>query len=343
MKAVYYTQAGKGSVTDIPNPVCGDDEVLIEIKACSICKGAELGHAGTGTGLAKYPVVPGHEFAGYVSAIGKNVTLCKVGDRVTADNTAPCGKCYYCQKGDFLHCEIFGSLGHNINGGFAEYAMVKENKIFLLPNELSFEEGCMTEAVACCIHAMDRLDVKYGENIVVIGDGANGILLTELLTSSNANRVTLIGRHEEKIGIAKKYGADVILNKKKIDLTSEIIKKYPKGVDAVVDATGNNGMIAMGLKMLKFGGRLLQYSVTGEGEKVEIDCLDFFARELTYYATSAQVFCFDRALDAIKSKKVHLEELVTSRYCLTEYFDAIDSLRSDRSQIKIVIVPGGNE
>lgn len=343
MKAVYYTQAGQGAITDIPKPVCGANEVLIEVMACSICKGAELGHATTGTGLARYPVVPGHEFAGYVSEIGENVTLCKVGDRVTADNTAPCGKCYYCQKGDFLHCENFGSLGHNINGGFAEYVLVKEDKIFILPEELPFDEACMIETVACCIHAMDRLDTKYGEDVVVIGDGANGMLLSELLIGSSANSVTLIGRHEEKINIVKKYGADVILNDGKIDLIGEIFKKYPQGVDAVVDATGNSGMIAKGLKMLKFGGRLMQYSVTGEGQKVEIDSLDFFSRELSYYATSAQVFCFDRALSAITAGKVHLGELMTSKYCIDQYFEAIERVDSDRCQIKVVIVPGGNK
>lgn len=339
MKAVYYTEAGKGEVSNIPVPECKEDEVLIKIQACSICKGAELGHAATGTGLAKYPVVPGHEFTGIVAKVGAAVTTCSVGDRVTADNTAPCGKCYYCKKGDFLHCETFGSLGHNINGGFAEYTLVKENKIFHLPENVSVKAACMVETVACCIHAMDRLDVKFGEKIVVIGDGPNGILLTELLLHSSANDVIFVGRHREKLAIAEKYGAHVLLNQGNINLIEEIFRLWPEGADAVVDATGNSGMIALGFKMLKFGGRLMQYSVTGEGQKVEIDSLDFFVRELKYFATSAQVFCFDRALDAVKKGFVHLEELVTSEYALEDYFEAIWRVKTDKSQIKVVIYP----
>ena len=85
----------------------------------------------------------------------------------------------------------------------------------------------------------------------------------------------------------------------------------------------------------------MQYSVTGEGQKVEVDSLDFFARELTYFATSAQVFCFDRAIEAIKCKRVGLGELITSKYSLDQYFEAIKRVGSDRSQIKVIIVPGG--
>lgn len=343
MKAVLYSKAGCGQVTEIPIPECGRDEVLIKIQACSICKGAELGHATTGTGLAKYPVVPGHEFTGIVAEVGAAVTTCRVGDRVTADNTAPCGKCYYCRKGDFLHCETFGSLGHSINGGFAEYVLVKENKIFHLPETISPREACMIETVACCIHAMDRLDVKFGEKIVVIGDGPNGILLTELLLHSNANSVLFIGRHQEKIAIAEKYGAHVLLNDGRTDLVKSVFDLWPEGADGGVDATGNSGMIAEAFKMLKFGGRLMQYSVTGEGQRVEIDSLDFFTRELKYFATSAQVFCFGRAIDAVKSQAVHLDEIVTSEYGLEDYFEALERIRKDKSQIKIVIYPGGKQ
>lgn len=341
MKAAYYTEAGKGSITEIPVPQCGPDEVQIKIQACSICKGAELGHASTGTGLAKYPVVPGHEFTGIVTQVGDLVTTCKVGDRVTADNTAPCGKCYYCRKGDFLHCVDFGSLGHNINGGFAEYTLVKENKIFHLPEEISVLEACMIETVACCMHGLDRLSVKYGDKIVVIGDGPNGILLSELLLHSSANDVLFIGRHPEKLAIAAKYGVKTILNDGKKDLVREIFDRWEDGADAVVDATGSSGMIAIGFKMLKTGGRLMQYSVTGEGQTVVIDSLDFFGRELNYFATSAQVFCFDRAIDAVKSGACSLKELVTSEYALEDYFEAIDRLKTDKSQIKIVIYPDG--
>ncbi len=341
MKAVWYDKPADGKIKMIPVPECGPDEVVIKVAACSICKGVELGHATIGTGLAKYPVVPGHEFSGTVVEVGDEVTTCKVGDRVTADNTKPCGKCYYCRKGDFLHCTDFGSLGHSINGGFAEYTKVHESKIYHLDDDVSFRAACMTETVACCMHGLDRLDVKYGEHVVVIGDGPNGILLAELLAHSNAAGVIFIGRHAEKLAIAGKYGAITILNDGKADLCEKVHEIWPNGADAVVDATGNSGMIVQAFKYLRNGGRLMQYSLTGEGQKVEIDSMDFFVRELSYFATSAQVFCFDRAVEAIKNGIVNTEELVTSEYAIDDYFDALESVRSDKSQVKVVIYPGG--
>lgn len=100
MKALYYTEAGRknGSVTDIPYPTCEEKQVIVKVESCGICIGVEKGHDTTGTALSVYPVVPGHEFAGFVHEIGAGVEAVSVGDRVTVDNTLPCGECYYCKK-----------------------------------------------------------------------------------------------------------------------------------------------------------------------------------------------------------------------------------------------------
>ena len=341
MKAAYYLKAGDGKIADLPIPEVGDDEVLIEVVACSICKGAELGHATTGTGLAKYPVVPGHEFAGIVSKIGKDVLNCKVGDRVTADNTVPCGVCQYCQAGDPNHCENFNSLGHSVNGGFAEYTKVTKDKIFHLPDDMPFEIACMTESVACCIHAMDRLAPKFGETVVVFGDGPNGLIIAELCAHSNARKVVLVGRHEEKLELVKPFGIIPILSDRNGDGHFDQVKAmFPGGVDAVVDATGNSASIAKCFALLKRGGRIMQYSVPGPGAKVEVDSMDLFERELTYYATSCQANCFDRALAAMEDGEVDLAPMITGRYQLDDYFKAIEVTKTDRKQIKTVIFPG---
>lgn len=341
MKALYYTEAGKGAITEIPKPLCGDDQVIVEVKSASICKGVEVGHANNGTGLSTYPVIPGHEFAGVITEVGKNVTKLKVGDRVTADNTELCDDCYFCKQDKPLYCENFGSIGHNINGGFAEYVVVKKEKIFKIPDDMDFNTACMTEPVACCIHAMDRLNVQYGEVVVVVGGGPNGQILSQMLCHSNANKVFLIDKHPEKLALAEAHGAIGIQSDTSGELKhfKKIREMYPLGVDAVIDATGNAQSIADDFKLLKTGGRLLQYAVTHEGAIAPIETMEFFLGEFTYYATKAQTHCFGRALDAMISGDVDVKSLVTSEYSLDDYFIALDKTINDRSQLKIVIHP----
>ena len=209
MKALMYDKAGRenSSVRQIPYPECGDDEVIIKVMSCSICKGAEHDHDnGKGTDLAKYPVVPGHEFAGYVHEVGKNVTAFKPGDRVTADNTEYCGDCYYCRREESNYCPTFGSLGHNINGGFAEFVRVKKEKVFHIPDHLSFNAAALSEPVACCIHAVDRANVRYGDTVVIFGAGSMAQILGQLFKASNAEKVYMVAGKSSKLDLAAKYG-----------------------------------------------------------------------------------------------------------------------------------------
>ena len=164
MRALVYDRPSVCSVRDVPMPVCGEDEVVIKVMATSICKGADRRHHTTGHKLGRYPITTGHEFAGYIYQVGSAVTGWNVGDRVTADNAVPCGKCYFCQQEMYAHCLNFQSVGHSIPGGFAQYLKSKGQDRVPDSDHLSFNEACMTEPVACCIHAMDRLDVKYGED-----------------------------------------------------------------------------------------------------------------------------------------------------------------------------------
>lgn len=341
MKAIVYNKPGDGKLTDIPYPVCGDNQIIIKIEACGICKGAELGHATTGTGLAKYPVVPGHEFAGTVHEIGKNVTKFKVGDRVTADNTVLCGECYYCMRDQPLYCDHFGSLGHNINGGFAEYVLVDKEKVFAIPDSMSFNEAAIIESVSCCIHAVDMIHPACGENILILGTGSNGIILAQLLKASGALSVTAMGSKDAKLKLLNEYGIDTI----KMDRNdysvheAEIKKRFPHGLDAIVDTTASPELVSKCFKLLKKGGRMVQYGVFAKGAHMDIDCFDLFLRELQYYGTCSQTHCFGRTIDYVNAGIVKLDKLVTHEFPLSDYFKAIDITANDRDAMKIIIHP----
>ena len=258
MKALVYDKAGRknSSIRDIPYPKCGPDDVIVKVMSASICKGAEHDHdlEGVGTGLAVYPVVPGHEFSGYIEEVGENVTKFKVGDRVCADNTEYCGDCYYCRREESNYCPTFGSLGHSINGGFEQYAKVKKEKVFHIPDTLSFNAAALAEPVACCLHAVDRCQVRYGDSVVVLGAGPMGLILAQLLTHSNASDVILIASTQSKLDKAKEMGVKttILMDRNDYSVHAEKVKAiHPLGVDIIVDATGSPALNRHSMTLLK--------------------------------------------------------------------------------------------
>jgi len=349
MKALVYEKAGRqhASIKEIPYPVCGSDEVIIKVMSCGICKWAELAHDSTGTGLARYPVVVGHEFSGIIEEVGANVRFHAPGERVTADNSLPCGDCYFCQRNDTLHCENFGSLGHNINGGFAQYVLVHQSKVFAIPDWLSFDEATVTEPVACAVHAMDMLDVKQGEDVVVSGMGPHGLILAQLAHYTNAQHAIAIGVYKDKLAILEELGIETVYADRN-DLSAyeaAMRARFPHGVDAIIDTSGSWPMVKSLFSLLKKGGRFLQYGSYHEKSDLGItsDMLNqLHFNEQAYISCSAQTFCYPHALEFMESRKVRVDKLVTHVFPLEDYFKALDTNLTDKSSIKVVIHPNEN-
>ncbi len=245
MKALLHENAGRpnASVREVPYPVCGDDEVIIKIMSCAICKWAEISHDTVGGAgpLAKYPVITGHEFAGFVEEVGKNVTEFQPGDRVTADNAVPCGQCWYCKNGQPLFCEHFGSHGHNKNGGFAQYMNIIARNVVKLPDDLPFDQACLTEPVACAVEALDRAQIQPGENVLVSGMGPHGIILAQLCHYSGAQHAVAIGLVESRLKTLESYGVETVLALRNDPSKHEAALRelFPDGVDCIIDTSAH--------------------------------------------------------------------------------------------------------
>lgn len=349
MKALVYDKPGRkySGIREIPYPVCGADDVIIKVMSASICKGVEHDHdqEGVGTDLAVYPVVPGHEFAGIIEEIGSNVTTFQKGDRVCADNTEYCGDCYYCRKEESNYCPTFGSLGHNINGGFAQYVRVKKEKVFPIPDSLSFNAAALGEPVACCIHAVDRCDVKFGDEILVMGAGPMGMILAQLLKHSGAREVVVIASTQSKLDLLEKLGISTVrMDRRDYSVHTKILKeRFPLGFDIVVDATGSPEMIQHGMTLLKKGGKLVQYALIHSDEKLLIDPRLMFNNELTYMTSFCQSHNFGRAVEALSDGRVQGDLLVTHEYSLDQFYEALDENVNNRNAIKVVIHPNETE
>jgi len=216
MKALVITGVSKVELQDLEIPKYSDDEVLIKIKYCGIC-GSDLPRALDG-GVHSFPIVVGHEFSGQVVKIGANVKDVAVGDRVTAGALLPCGKCEACQKGKPAMCKNYGFIGSRQNGAMAEYIAVKAQNIVKLPDEVSYKEGAMVEPLSVALHGIERVNVKAGATALVFGAGTIGLLALQCLKAVGAGKVYVVDIIDKKLELAKKLGADDVINSMNVDL-----------------------------------------------------------------------------------------------------------------------------
>jgi D-arabinitol dehydrogenase (NADP+) len=330
-------------IADVPYPICGDNQVVIKIAAASICKHCETMYDNgeqVMTMPEDYPITLGHEFAGEIVEIGRNVKNLKVGDRVTADNTVLCGECYYCKKLKPLYCNNFKSMGHNLHGAFAEYVVALAEKTFIIPDNVSFEEAALTEPVACSMRAVDRMDIQYGDNIAILGAGSMGLIIAQLVKHSSANNVVVLASTQSKLDMCEKeLGIKTILvDRNNHSIHEEKIKEmFPHGLDGVIDTTGSAKMVNSGLRMLGKGGKLVQYTIVNN-LTIE-DSMAFAQKELSIIMSWCQTHNYGRSLDAIASGYVKCKPLITHEYALEDYTEALDMNNKNRNSLKVLIHP----
>src|SRR5579862_2138346 len=180
MEALLLTEYKKLEVVGMPVPEIGPDDVLVRVRACGICGSDVHGFDGS-TGRRIPPLVMGHEAAGEVSRVGSEVHDLAVGDRVTFDSTIYCGQCFFCARGDINLCDNRQVLGvspgeYRRHGAFAEYVSVPRRIMYRLPDNLSYEQAAMIEAVSVAVHGVNLTPVRLGDSAVVVGSGMIGLL-----------------------------------------------------------------------------------------------------------------------------------------------------------------------
>jgi len=340
MKAVIYRAPEKFEVTEIPKPEVGQGDVLIRVKACGICK-TDV-HIHRGKFIATFPLTPGHEFAGEVAQVGEGVIDFKPGDRVTADNAYPCGNCYYCRQNKPLYCENFYSLGCNAPGGFADYVLVRSEKVFKISENLSFEEAAFTEPTACVVHSMDVAKIEPGSRVLVLGAGPAGLILSQVVKRCGAGELVVAAPTESKLNIARELGADRVVRIQRSDLIAnreELLGHDKYGFDVVFDATGSARVTEQCPELLKFGGKLIVFGVPGEEERISISPYDIYRREIKIIGSFAQVNCFPRALSFLESGSISVKGLITCEFPLDEFAEALNVLMFEREALKVIIKP----
>jgi D-arabinitol dehydrogenase (NADP+) len=338
MKAVVYDEPRKFEVREVAVPEPGAGEVLIRILVAGIC-GTDL-HLHAGEFGPSYPLTPGHEFVGEVVSVGTGVAEDLIGRRFVVDNTGSCGHCLECRRARPAYCRNLVAQGVNAPGGFAEYVVTSSGRCFAI-DDLDAETAVFTEPVACVVHGLDVLGLRPGSNVLLFGAGPTGLILTQLLAGSGATELTVAAPTQAKLDLARARGADrtVLLDRHNTAASFEELRQAaPDGFDVVIDATGALVVLAQTLALTRTGGTVFVYGMTPQSAVWPIAPYDIFRRELTIKGSFAQQFSFDRALSALRSGRVKTEGMISRRFNLDAYGEALDAV-ADSSVVKALIVP----
>ena len=339
MKAVVYSAPRKFEVKDVPPPALKENQVIIRVKACGVCK-TDL-HIHNGKFISQFPLINGHEFSGVIEQVGAGVSAFATGDRVVADNTVLCGECYYCRRNQPLFCENFYSLGVTGPGGFAEYVAVNQDKVFRIRN-LSFEQATMVEPAACVVHGMDVIGVRTGDDVLLFGAGPTGLILAQALKNGGAGCVAVADPNRFKLDIAAELGMDDVFLVDRNDTAvheKEIKKKYPKGFDIVVEAAGIARIAEEAISYAKYGAKVIFYGVCDEKDRIQISPYEVFRKEIKIIGSFAQTHCFEQAVKLLENGTIKVDKLITHRFSLDDYGKALETVAREKNKMKVIITP----
>lgn len=312
MKAAVYHGPGDLRVEEVPVRKLKDNEVKIQVKYCGICgTDIHIFHGDGGCCDVTPPLVPGHEFSGVVAEVGTGVKTVKVGDRVTGDPNDMCGECYFCKNGMQHFCKNNIGIGTTVDGGFAEYVIMREKQVYKVSDDLSFIEAAMAEPISCCLHGIDLCNIKAGDSVLVIGGGPIGMIMMQLAKNAGASKVIMSEPVEEKREQALKLGATKTLDPLHEDVEA-VLAEYCENVNVVIECVGNVHTQADAVRFAGKGATIMFFGLEAPEESFPIRPDDIFKKELHITSSYINPYSFERAIQILESGTVELESLITN-------------------------------
>lgn len=323
MRSLQTTGMGQIDLIEIPEYVAGAGELLIRPIATGIC-GTDLDiiDGRIDPAFVRYPVTIGHEWFGVVVAHGAGVTEPPIGARVAIEGIIACGECRECLIGATNRCDIYSEIGFTRPGGAADLVAVPTQQAHLLKSDVSDESACLIEPASVVTQAIRKVDPAPNSRVLIIGDGTIGLLAATLIRYWKPERVDLVGTREEQSVLAAKAGVDHFA------LTTEgITGTY----DLVIEAAGAASALTMGIKALARGGKLVALGFPGQGVTIPLAVDDLVNGDYSIigsfgYSRSS----WAKVVELLNSGRIDLSFIVTHRFMLEEWDEAISCLRSGK-------------
>jgi 2-desacetyl-2-hydroxyethyl bacteriochlorophyllide A dehydrogenase len=329
MQAVVIEGPGDLSVGELPDPTPGPGEIVVAVRSCGIC-GTDIHIADGDLASARYPLIPGHEFAGEVVAVGAGTSGFKPGALVAIDPTLFCGHCRQCRLGHENLCEFWGAIGVTVGGGCADLVAVPSWNAHLLPAGFDMSLAALIEPLSCAVHGYDLMNTRLGDRFLIYGAGTMGLLLLLLAWRVGALSVTIIEPNAARREKAAALGATEVFS------SGEELEG--KRFEVVMDATGVIAAIEDGLGRVRPGGTFLQFGVASAGAMASVSPFKIYNEEITVIGSMAVLKSYDRACDLATEADLGLHALVSGRYPLDEYPTALGRARHGDGY-KLQVVP----
>jgi L-iditol 2-dehydrogenase len=343
VKALLYTEPYALQYTDVPDPSFGDDEVLIRVKACGVCGSDVQGYTGK-TGRRLPPLIMGHEAAGVVAEVGKNVTDFVAGDRVCFDSTVYCNRCSACTQGLLNRCVKRQVLGVSVpefkrHGALAEFVAVPHWIVAKLPEDMSFVQAALLEPASIGTHAANRGPITDNDTVLVIGAGTIGLFILQAAKLRGAKRTIACDINEFRLDLAQQVGVDECINSHQIALTNAIgARTNGLGADVTFEAVGFSETFHQAISATKTGGTLV--AVGNLTKAMEFNLQELVSRELTFAGSYASSGEFRTCIDLIASGQINVAPLVSEVAPLETGPVAFERLlKAEENLLKIVLEP----
>ena len=339
MRVGMYYNNRDVRVEEAPKPKIAPGELLVKVMASGIC-GSDVMEWYR---IKKAPLVLGHEITGEIVEVGKGVENYKAGDRVFVSHHVPCNACRYCLSGNHTACETLHTTNYH-PGGFAEFIRVPpinvERGVFVLPDEISFEDGTFIEPLACVVRGQRLAQLQPGQSALILGSGISGLLHLLLARALGAGRIIMTDINEERLKIAREFGADSVINANE-DVPSNLRRVNENRLaDIVIVCASPISVFNQALQSVERSGTILCFAPTEPGATMAVPVNDFWRKNIKIihsYGASPQDLAM--AIDLLRTKKILVNKLITHRLKLSEIGLGFKLMLEARDSIKIIIEP----
>ena len=327
MRAIVIDRPGSVAIETIADPTPSAGEVVVQVEGCGLC-GTDLHLIDGDLPYQNYPLVPGHEFSGTVVAVATDVPDRWLGQRVTLDPNILCGVCDPCRRGRSNLCENYRAVGVTQGGGFAEFAAVPVSLVYPLDERLPADIAPLVEPLSCAIHGFDMLPRRFGDSYLVYGAGPMGLMMAMLAAEAHGADVGIVELQPARREIAAELGLHVATSADELD--------RPQGFDVVIDCTGAVAAMQDGLTRVRRGGTFQCFGVASPEARLSISPFNIYRNEISIVGSMAVHHSIGRSIDLLTRRGSELRPIVTGRFDLDEFPDAVEAARSGRGAKSIV-------
>ena len=335
MRAIVFAGPGEFSLRELPDPVPGPRDAVVQVEAVGLC-GTDLHVLDGEFAPTVFPIIPGHEAAGTVLSVGEQVSNVIPGDPVALDPSFYCGECSFCMTGHGNLCEDWDGAGvARTDGSTAELVLSPAKNLHRLPSSVDLALAALIEPLSCAIHAYDLLPRWIGAHYLIYGAGTMGLIMAQLAPRAGGASVSVVDPNPKRQQAAREVGIELVGSN-----ADDFVR--PGGWDTVIDCTGVVQAIEDGLRRVRRGGTFQQFGVAAHDAQASFSPFRIYNDEVTVVGSMAVLHSYARAVEMFAAGALNAKPMISHAFALDDYGEAIEAFRAGIGR-KIQIRPQATE